>query len=170
VQHRKREKKDTTTRKKNRMKRCNKCNKLKSLQEFHKHSTAKDGLRYECKNCRKERDRIYRRTPAGRAASKRSNKKQVEKGNAAKATLKYNLKKFNLTLVDYDLLSAEQDHVCAICNNINENGRRLSVDHDHETGKVRSLLCMKCNSLLGFVKDDVKILKNAINYLKRYET
>ena len=152
------------------MKRCKKCNELKSLQEFHKHKLTKDGLRGECKSCRRKRDRVYRQTPAGRAASKRSNKKQVDKGNAAKASLKYHLKRFDLTLADYDLLSVEQNHVCAICNNINENGRRLSVDHDHETGKVRSLLCLKCNSLLGFVKDDIKILRNAINYLESHKT
>ena len=148
------------------MKRCKKCNELKSLQEFHKHKLTKDGLRGECKNCRRARDRIYRHTPAGRAASRRSNKKQLEKGNTAKAVLKYGLRRFGLTLDDYDLLSIKQDYVCAICGNINSNGRRLSVDHDHKTEKVRGLLCLKCNSLLGFVKDDIKILKQAIKYLE----
>ncbi len=60
---------------------------------------------------------------------------------------------FGLTLEDYDKMSEEQNGVCAICDGINLDGRRLYVDHDHETGKVRGLLCLKCNNRLGVLEN-----------------
>ena len=55
----------------------------------------------------------------------------------------------SFTKNDYDDLSALQNGVCAICGGENENGKSLSIDHDHETGKVRGLLCHRCNLWLG---------------------
>ncbi len=67
----------------------------------------------------------------------------------------------------YDLLE-KQNHKCAICNNIELRGEieiALSVDHCHDTLKVRGLLCGNCNRAIGLLKDDIKLLQNAINYL-----
>jgi len=47
-------------------------------------------------------------------------------------------------------------------------GRMLSVDHDHVTGKLRGLLCSKCNTSLGMINDNIQILKNMIVYLESY--
>lgn len=60
------------------------------------------------------------------------------------------LKKYGLSEEDYERLLAEQGGVCAICEEP-PSGRwkRLAVDHDHETGEVRGLLCITCNTLLG---------------------
>ena len=66
-----------------------------------------------------------------------------------------------------------QNNCCAICNKpehrLLKTGdiKPLSVDHNHITGEVRDLLCNDCNSLLGFAKENVEILQNAINYLTR---
>jgi len=49
---------------------------------------------------------------------------------------------------------AEQDNGCAVCGGVNSSGRRLAVDHDHETGRVRALLCHGCNVALGLVAED----------------
>lgn len=79
----------------------------------------------------------------------------------------YNLKKlFNMTKEDYERLLVKQNGVCVVCEDASKNTRRLSVDHDHKTGKVRGLLCMECNMVLGLVKDEVGILQNMIKYLK----
>lgn len=80
------------------------------------------------------------------------------------------MKTFGLTLEEYDKMLKEQKGVCAICGKINKSGNRLSVDHNHLTGRVRGLLCTTCNSALGFFDGDggIKLLLNAIDYVRKY--
>jgi hypothetical protein len=66
---------------------------------------------------------------------------------------------------DYDRLYAAQGGRCAICRRATGKTRRLSVDHDHASGKVRGLLCRPCNDLLGHARDDVDFFERAITYL-----
>ena len=73
-------------------------------------------------------------------------------------------KKYDITPGRYAELLFWQNGVCAICGGVNKT-HTLSVDHNHKTGKVRGLLCVRCNSLLGNAKDDVSILTKAIAYL-----
>lgn len=67
----------------------------------------------------------------------------------------------------------EQNGVCAICRCkekiINKNGKKwlLAIDHNHKTGKIRGLLCNSCNIGLGRFNEDIKLLKKAIEYLRR---
>lgn len=61
-------------------------------------------------------------------------------------------RKYGITLAEYDQMLEEQHGVCAICGGADPSGRRLAVDHDHETGKVRGLLCTSCNTRLGFLE------------------
>lgn len=65
----------------------------------------------------------------------------------------------------YAKLLAEQGGVCAICGGVDE--RELCADHDHETGKVRGLLCRLCNLGIGKLRHSVVILEQAIAYLQR---
>lgn len=58
------------------------------------------------------------------------------------------------------------ENICNICNNEFKSDKYKRIDHNHITGKVRGLLCPKCNFLLGMCNDDIKILKSAISYLK----
>lgn len=78
-------------------------------------------------------------------------------------------KKYSITLDDYKQILEKQNGVCGVCKQSEPSGRMLAVDHDHETGKVRGLLCTRCNILLGYCKDDINILKNAIKYLQKYD-
>ena len=100
--------------------------------------------------------------------------KYIEKGSYLKQT-------YGITLQEYQQLVVDQGGCCAICENevdLEPRGRGKSysgfaVDHCHDTGKVRGLLCYKCNLALGHFKDDLNILKKAIEYLERsydYET
>lgn len=78
---------------------------------------------------------------------------------------KHNLKrKFNLTLEDYEKLHRLQEGLCAICKQP-EVTKLLAVDHNHETGEIRGLLCIKCNNGLGCFKDNVDLLDKAKEYL-----
>lgn len=74
---------------------------------------------------------------------------------------------YGLSPEQYDALLAEQGGVCAICGGVNKGSRSLAVDHDHETGTVRGLLCIPCNSAVGLLKEDPDLLQNARIYLLR---
>lgn len=68
----------------------------------------------------------------------------------------------SLEMVEHFL--TKQDNVCAICRDT--LGQDMHVDHNHDTGKVRGLLCRGCNTGIGMLKEDVVLLQQAINYLK----
>jgi len=76
---------------------------------------------------------------------------------------------YGLDFKDYERMLEEQNGVCAICSSPPPNNRktRLAIDHCHKTGKVRGLLCDKCNRSIGLLKDDVSVLKSAIKYLTK---
>ena len=76
---------------------------------------------------------------------------------------------YGLDFKDYERMLEEQNGVCAICISPPPNNRktRLAIDHCHKTGKVRGLLCDKCNRSIGLLKDDVSVLKSAIKYLTK---
>lgn len=72
-------------------------------------------------------------------------------------------KKYSLSQEQLDTMYINQDHKCVICEDFLAN--KAVIDRDHQTGKVRGLLCSSCNSLLGFAKDNTTILAKAIVYL-----
>ena len=77
-----------------------------------------------------------------------------------------------MSLEEYDVMWNSQSGTCFICGQpeIVKSAlgatRRLCVDHDHKTGKIRRLLCQKCNKVLGVIDDDIEYLENLIDYLK----
>lgn len=74
----------------------------------------------------------------------------------------------NANREEYETLLEKQNHVCAICGiTAEEIGKKLVIDHNHETLKIRGLLCWRCNSGLGFFKDNQAHLAMAIEYLVR---
>lgn len=70
-----------------------------------------------------------------------------------------------MTLVEYEKMVADQGGVCAICG-CDNGDRRLCIDHNHETGRRRKLLCDKCNRGLGLFQDSAIILAAALAYLE----
>jgi iron-sulfur cluster repair protein YtfE (RIC family) len=88
----------------------------------------------------------------------------------------YQLKiNYNLTLMEYNELLMKQNGVCAICLKPeiakHQSGKikKLAVDHNHETGKIRGLLCVNCNNGLGRFKDSALLTDRATKYLLNYE-
>lgn len=83
-----------------------------------------------------------------------------------------NLPKYGLTEAEYDKLLIDQGGRCAICGQEPRGGRtasaRLHVDHCHDTGTVRALLCTRCNQGLGYFKDDPALLRAAADYIDRH--
>lgn len=95
---------------------------------------------------KKEYRRKYNKTEAGKLSKKRS---------------RY---KYKITLSEYNNLKIKQANLCAICSK-KEIGKSLAIDHCHVTGKIRGLLCTKCNRALGGFCDDPNLLKMALLYL-----
>ena len=79
-------------------------------------------------------------------------------------------KKYGIDSVSYYKLLEEQNGVCAICFSTCVLNEKLSVDHCHDTGKVRGLLCNNCNTGLGKFKDNIKLLESSVLYLKEATT
>lgn len=78
---------------------------------------------------------------------------------------RYIRRQYGITIDEYDAILEKQGGGCAICKGDTKGRGRYHVDHCHETGKVRGLLCAKCNILLGHANDDTRLLRAAISYL-----
>lgn len=131
--------------------------------------------RATCDRREYDRDRYMKKGEQIRAqvrqyARANSDKVSMSKKNArAKNPDKYldkDLKwRYGLSLEEFRRLEAAQGGVCAICHE--PPSTRLYVDHDHVSGRIRGLLCQRCNVMLGHAKDNVLILESAITYLQR---
>ena len=81
---------------------------------------------------------------------------------------------YKLTPEDFNLLWDQQSGKCAICSEpMDPRGRRktaVAVDHCHDTGVVRGLLCRGCNTGIGSLKDSIDVLKSAVKYLERHKS
>jgi len=104
---------------------------------------------------------------------RRKYEKEWTKNNPEKRHL-YNKRRrlkanFNLTCEEYDAMYEKQNKGCAICGaEKSELGKILAVDHNHTTGKIRGLLCNKCNQGLGFFNDSIDLLQDAVLYLRQH--
>lgn len=102
-------------------------------------------------------------------AYRERNKEKIRAYNAPRArrwALKY---RFGLTPIDVEYMVLLQDG-CAICGAAETGDKKYwRIDHDHKTGKVRGLLCNRCNLMLGQAKDNIQTLANAIVYLEQHK-
>jgi hypothetical protein len=125
-------------------KRCSCCAESRPLEDFARHRKTRDRRDVWCRACR---------SVVGRASRFRA--------------------AYGLTVEQYDCLLVDQAGVCAICGQPErETGRggavkRLAVDHDHHSGRVRGLLCTKCNTAIGSLRHDPARLLAAVAYLTR---
>ena len=111
-------------------------------------------------------------TREGRVAYHRERRKKFRRGSC-KGFDSVLRKKFGILYDEYSQMIHDQENKCAICGNPEthmRNGRvkELAIDHCHETGKVRGLLCSDCNTGIGKLKDDPKILRKAAEYLEKH--
>ncbi len=130
------------------MKKCTKCEEMKPHEDFSKDNRAKSGYQSRCKEC----DRI---------------EKQKRNGYYRDWHLQ---NKYGITHKDYLQLKEAQDNKCKICGIAEEHceNQRFAVDHDHDSGEVRGLLCKKCNQAIGLLQDSSSFAKAAYRYLKEH--
>lgn len=172
---------------------CSKCKVEKSGEDFSHDGRRSDGLQSHCKACKATAKREdYAKDPkryadAVRKSYRKHHERALEyhrryreknsevirkrkKEYAAKhpmrlraAHLRY---KYALTLDDYARMLEEQNRKCAICHHHSPKEKRLAVDHCHDTGKVRGLLCDRCNRALGLLRECPDVLRAGAEYLK----
>ena len=124
---------------------------------------------------RQKRREWYHKTRDTRVEYQRLYEEKTKPVRVAKGRLTHVKRTYNLDAEEYLQMILDQGNVCAICGKAetctNRHGdvRPLAVDHCHTTGKVRGLLCARCNGMLGCASDDINVLLNAIEYLKAQE-
>lgn len=135
-------------------KRCPKCDVYKPKDLFYRSKSHKDGCSSYCKACQNLRTTSYAR----------DNKEKIP-------TQSYSLKRrYGITSEEYLQMLDNQGGKCAICEVENcLTGRALAVDHCHDTGKIRGLLCSNCNIGLGNFKDSLELLKKSVQYLSKFK-
>lgn len=137
-------------------KRCCRCGEVKLLSKFSRYKASKDGLQPQCKACDRACMRVYNR-------ANKAKKRAYMRGYGLESN-------YGISLAEYDSLPEVQGGGCAICGKTpEENGKRLSVDHDHRTGEMRGLLCDRCNLALGGFRDSIELCEQAALYLRLHE-
>jgi len=153
---------------------CSTCFVEKPVAEFSKQSVRPDGLNVTCKLCLKARHDIRYKDPVKRQRIRDAGARWRKRNPDADAEKR--LKRvFGITLAEYNELFEAQGGVCALCKKSESTKRmkkgegreRLAVDHCHDTGRVRGLLCFKCNTAIGALGDTEEAAQNVVDYLKK---
>jgi Autographiviridae endonuclease VII len=165
-------------------KKCRICGIDKPVSDYYRAAGMADGYRSECRLCNLElRARRYREEPVFRQRDLQRVRRwrlenperyadlqrRTKASPGYKRTLRasHQKRKYGLTLDDYQTMLAAQAGGCAICGAPPSEGQSLHVDHDHDTGAVRGLLCFTCNAGIGMFDHDIDLLSAAVAYLHR---
>lgn len=162
------------------MKTCNgPCKQTKDDSEFFikRYKSGKTGLRAYCKSCGKAaRDAWRKSSPKDNDRNKLYNKENAEVIKWKKLVKYWPGATWEQAKYNYNTLLYKQGGKCAICkdsesaaHHISKQIKNLAVDHDHETGKVRGLLCSSCNRAIGLLQEDRTRIEMALVYLKTGE-
>ena len=127
---------------------CNTCGVTKSLEGFYRYGNGRYYAR--CKDCHNARTKAWHKNnPHSRAENC------------------WKMRGIEMTWEQFEQMLAEQDSVCAICEKPCGSGRRLAVDHNHETGRVRGLLCQSCNQTVGKIENGTIPFNRLLAYLHK---
>lgn len=159
---------------------CSKCKEAKDTNLFNTWKNYADGYYPSCKSCKDNAKKEWVRNNRDKYLKSKSvyskdyyikNRESIIKKTSEyikknphirrKSLLNYY---YGLSLEAYQMLVDKNNGKCYICNEFPIKGK-LYVDHCHVTQKIRGVLCIKCNSLLGFCNDNIEVLNSAIKYL-----
>ena len=146
---------------------CRICKEYKDISNFQPSG-------YQCRSCKNEKQKDYWASLPIEIRRTRQMSSEYQKKYAAKNPEKIKLlsrsgelrRNFGLSMQDYEDMLKIQNGVCAICQQKCNTENNLAVDHDHNSGKVRGLLCKNCNTAIGLLKENTDTLKKAFNYLE----
>lgn len=145
---------------------CYKCGEVKPVAEFKPRAELHDGFVNYCRACGGAARKALAASRKGDPFHD-SKRKRKRRGD--------NLRRYGLTMSQYEAMSESQGGLCAICGRhetaIATDGktvRRLCVDHNHSTGQIRSLLCSACNKAIGEFGEGLDRMVSAVAYLARH--
>ena len=162
-------------------KKCNRCGEVKSTSLFYRHKHTKDGFLGQCKACvsianketyerNKESNRAYARDyhSKNREACKQKMRERyaANKEIYRARALDNSVGKGASDFYRAEIAKSDKCRICKIAETDAPKGR-LAVDHCHDTGEFRGLLCDKCNTAIGLLQDDISNLTAAIEYLRQ---
>ena len=165
------------------MKVCSKCGVEKESSLFNRDRSKASGYRSWCKACDNINSKVqYNKDPQARRDKRKkyyyeNREDEIQKrGEFRKNNLdmhrghKYR-QLYGITLEQFEEMRTLQNCSCAICgkHESQNKNKKLFVDHDHDTGKVRELLCHGCNTGIGLLQDDVELLQKALDYLIKHK-
>jgi len=129
------------------MKKCSNCNEIKELIEFHNDKKGKYGKHSVCKECKKE----YRDKPEAKVKAKEWREANKHKQKEYMANY-HQVNTYGITLEEKETMFYTQGGTCAMCFTKQPGGthNKWHTDHNHITGKVRAVLCFRCNRDLGY--------------------
>lgn len=147
---------------------CSDCGEEKAVSQFNKQPGMQDGLRSRCRACESKRFKTYYYSNLQTQRARDRKRYPTEREMRHNAHYK---RKYGITIEEYQEMLKQQNGVCAICQQpekVTWKGQEipLAVDHCHITGKVRGLLCNRCNRVLSLFDDDIVIMRSAIEYLR----
>ena len=150
------------------LRRCKHCgleaNTIEDLELFKNNSQSKYGKQNLCRECDIAKQKEYRQAEEYKERDRAYRQKESYKQRRKDKDYQ---NKYGITLDEYNDMLHSQEGCCKICGVHHTNVHfGLVVDHNHLTGEVRGLLCGKCNTGIGNLQDDIKILKEAIKYLE----
>ena len=153
-------------------KKCTGCKQRLPISAFGVQKSYPDGLSYRCKNCIREYSKS-RSTEPDVISKRRAAVAKYRSRNPDSDVNKTLLNKYGITLDEYNELFEQQQGLCALCkkpettrrNKKGDGPERLAVDHCHDTGLVRGLLCFKCNTAIGALGDTQEAALRAMKYL-----
>ncbi|MFZ6002544.1 MAG: endonuclease VII domain-containing protein [Actinomycetota bacterium] len=162
-------------------KRCTKCGLVKPLSAFYAMQGMRDGHRNDCIECNKaaKRERHARDPEPYRERARQWALENSERRAAYQAEYRnrperkrvmrdlYYRRTYGITADEVDEMLDAQNGGCAICGAKPERLASMHVDHDHDLGHLRGLLCIACNQGLGQFRDNPEILLRAIVYLRQ---
>ena len=150
---------------------CTKCGKVKSYKEFTPSPAhPSTGLSSHCRQCTAERSKDYRDRKKAGSPQRGFLKEEGPNGRWSDPNYQHRekmFKKYGIRVEDYNRMFAQQKGCCAICGRHQSVfKKKLNIDHNHTTGKVRGLLCINCNHGIGQFKDSQELLLKAHKYLE----
>lgn len=135
-------------------------------QRYQRYKQDPEWLEVERERIR-ERDRRLAQDPAW--ATARAEKRRARRqANPQADQVIYRRRTYGLEPEDFEAMFRSQQGLCAICTKSLGPGSKTHIDHNHNTGAVRELLCHNCNPLIGHAKESISVLEAAIRYLKKH--
>ena len=148
------------------MKTCPKCKVKRTLDNFTKNKSTKDGLSSWCRQCNRNAQLQWQMN--GGSKKKKVYADAAHLKDPSKRKAKALRQNYGISLEEYNAMWEKQDEACAICKLKETAGKGFHMDHDHQTGKIRGILCHSCNLMLGNAKDNISTMKSAISYLGKH--